>query len=164
MNIQDHEIFLSIAKDYSRFSKCQFTKVGAIAVNERKRIIASGVNGTLPGHPNCCDQHFKHREDHVPFTTENEIHAEMNMILDLAKSGTKFRELSIYLTISPCAECLKAILSLTDTSSINTMSVRSIIYSDKYHRTTDDELNRMIEKARKAGTTLISIEDLRNQS
>lgn len=160
MSVSPHQIYMNIAKEYAKFSKCQFTKVGAIAINERNRIIATGVNGTIPKSTNCCDHHFEHREDHVPFTTENEIHAELNLIIDLAKSGTRFSNLSIYLTISPCAECLKALLSLNDFSSGNGMRLTRIVYDQKYHRTTDDQLNRMVHKAAETFTELVSLEQL----
>lgn len=152
--INHDQIYLNIAKEYSKFSKCQFTKVGAIAVNERGRIIATGVNGTISGSINCCDMHFKEREDHVPFTTENEIHAELNLILDLAKSGATYKSLSIYLTISPCEECFKVLLGLTDG---DTMKIDRIVYSEKYHRTSNESIERMKFKASQKGVQFYQV-------
>lgn len=156
-NINHDQIYLNIAKEYSKFSKCQFTKVGAIAVNERGRIIATGVNGTISGSINCCDVHFKKRDDHIPFTTEHEIHAELNLILDLAKSGTTYKKLSIYLTISPCEECFKVLLGLSDG---DTMKVDKIVYSEKYHRTTDESIERMKIKAKENGIQFYQVANI----
>lgn len=147
------QIFLNIAKEYSKFSRCQFTKVGAIAVNKNKRIIATGVNGTISGFSNCCDHHFENRDDHVPYTRENEIHAEANLILELARSNISFKELSIYLTISPCAECFKLLLGLNSKHT----KVKRIVWAEQYHRTTEDEIHDMIKKANRANVEFYTL-------
>jgi len=138
MSLSKDQIFLNITKEYSKFSKCQFTKVGCIAINENDRIVATAVNGTIPNQQNCCDHHFHHREDHIEFTRENEIHAELNLILEIARSQIHFEFLTIYITISPCFECLKVLLGLG--------KIKRIVYGEKYHRTTEEELERMKQK------------------
>lgn len=149
--IEQDRIFLNIAKDYSKFSKCQFTKVGAIAVNENGRIIATGVNGTLPGTENCCSHTFAHREDHVPYTRDNELHAEANLILEMVKMSVKFEELTIYLTISPCPECLKLLLGLNRKDK---NVVKRIVYAERYHRQSDSDIEAMKQRAAKHHTLL----------
>lgn len=141
------EIFINIAKEYSKLSKCQFTKVGAVALNENERIIATAVNGTISGFQNCCDHQFEKRDDHIQYTKENEIHAEANLILELARSNIPFKELSIYLTISPCEECFKLLLGLNSKFT----KVNKIIFADVYHRTSAKELYRMWRTATKIG-------------
>jgi len=154
-----HDIFLTMAKEYSNFSKCTFTKVGAIAINENDRIVATGVNGTIPGEENCCDHHFGTREDHVQYTLENEIHAEENVILELAVSSVTYKVLSIYVTLSPCEVCLKHLLGLTRRSNHNKIQIDMIVFGQKYHRTTDEQLLAMKQKALRVGTKLLSIEE-----
>lgn len=158
MNLID-QTYLNIVKEYSIFSKCQFTKVGCIAVNENGRIIATGVNGTISGLTNCCDHIFEEREDHVQFTKDNELHAEANMILELATTSVNFSKLSIYTTISPCHECLKLLLGLTRSKGNNTIYIDKIVFEKKYHRLTDQELESMKSKAKLVGTKLMSIEE-----
>lgn len=145
--LQD-DIYINMAKEYSRFSKCQFTKVGAIAINENKRIVATGVNGTIPGEENCCEHTFEEREDHVEFTRDNELHAETNLILELATSSVTYTELSIYLTISPCHECVKALLGLARKGRIK---IDRIVYAERYHRLTEDDIIKMKSKASAIG-------------
>lgn len=152
-----------MVKEYSQFSKCQFTKVGCIAVNENGRIVATGVNGTIPGLKNCCEHSFESREDHVEFTRDNEIHAETNMILELAVSSISFSNLSIYTTISPCHECLKLLLGLTRNKGSNKITIDKIVYGEKYHRLSDHDMLKMKDKARKVGTQLVSIEELKDE-
>lgn len=154
-----HSLYMDVARRLAKDkSKCQFTQVGAIAVNENDRIIATAVNGTISGESNCCDHHFDTRDDHVPFTRENEIHAEANLLLELARSSVTFSELTLYVTLSPCDECLKLLLGLRTTKGPNRISVPTIVYGERYHRTPLDVLQAMKDKARRAGTNLISID------
>ncbi len=150
------KIFSNIAFEYSKFSKCQFTKVGAIAVNENERIIATGVNGTISGQKNCCDHEFAARDDHVPFTREFELHAEANLVLELARSNINFRELSIYLTISPCEECFKLLLGLNS----NHTKVTRVVYGAKYHRTPDETILTMKQRASNVNTLLYQLDEV----
>lgn len=156
-------VYLKMVETYKDFSKCQFTKVGCIAVNENGRIVATGVNGTIPGSENCCDHVFDSREDHVQYTRENELHAEANMILELATSSISFSKLSIYTSLSPCHECLKLILGLTRTSGHSRITVDKIVYGAKYHRLSDKDVLWMKQKALAVGTKLLSAEEVQHE-
>lgn len=159
MNYSKEQILMNMIKMYSNFSKCQFTKVGAMAVDMSGRVIATGVNGTLPGSENCCDHHFDTREDHVQYTLENEIHAEENLILELATRSVKYSDIEIYVTHSPCHQCLKHLLGLTRSTENNTIRINRIIYDIRYHRLTDDDLLKMKQKAASYGTQLVSLSE-----
>lgn len=163
MNTSKHEIYMNMVLEYSKFSKCQFTKVSCFFVNEYGRIIATGVNGTISGDENCCDHTFDKREDHVEYTRDNEIHAEQNAILELATCRPSFNTITVYTNLSPCHECLKLILGLTRNKKPNTIKIDKIIYNSKYHRTTDEEMLKMKEKAKKFNCTLMSLEEARNE-
>jgi len=151
-----HELYMEQCKLYSKFSKCQFTQVGAIAVNENGRIIATGVNGTLSGSKNCCDVHFDSRDDHVEFTKNHEIHAEANLLLELALSSVTFKNLTVYLTISPCPECFKLLMGLTRQDS----RVKMIVYNEKYHRVPEHKLEQMKQVALNNHSSLCSLTEL----
>lgn len=155
--VDPDQIYLNIAKEYAKFSKCQFTKVGAIAVNERGRIIATGVNGTVAGRENCCDQVFHNRDFHIEYSQEHEIHAEQNLILELAKTGMQFSEISIYITISPCKECFKLLMGLNDKDRIK---VDKIVFAEKYHRITDLQLKTMEYQAKAGNTKFYQVQTL----
>lgn len=124
-------IYMNIAEEYSRFSKCSSLKVGAILVNERGRIISTGVNGTKASTKNCCSRDTSLME-HIEFSEKYEIHAEMNLLLELIRNNININsdKLTIYTTVSPCWNCLKHILS--------TININRIIYKYEYHRTKDD--------------------------
>lgn len=151
----NHDIYMDMTLSNSLFSKCQYTQVGALAVNENGRIIANGVNGTLPGSINCNTLQFDNRDDHVAFTHHHEIHAEANLILELATSSVTFEQLTIYLTISPCPECFKLLLGLTRKNKY----VKKIIYNQRYHRVTNEVLDQMKTRAIKHGTQLLSLSE-----
>lgn len=154
-----HEIYMNMTKEYSYFSKCTFTKIGSMAVNEHGKVIATGVNGTIPGLENCCDHTFENREDHIKFTLENEIHSEENLILELATSSVKFSKLTIYVTSSPCSVCLKHLLGLTRRFEGNKVQIEKIIYNEKYHRTSHEELLAMKKKAKLVNCELLSLKE-----
>ena len=158
-----HKIYMNMVQEYSQFSKCQFTKVACFFVNEHGKIIASGVNGTIAGDENCCDHHFETREEHIKYTRDNEIHAEQNSILELATTQPKFNTITVYVNLSPCYECLKNILGLTRQLGSNKIRIEKIIYLEKYHRTSDDELLIMKQKANKFNCKLMSLEEAENE-
>lgn len=102
-------------------SKCISWKVGAI-ISKDERIISTGYNGTPAGQANCCEvaeengwvdsrgnMYEQHGEDHTNWSQKNEIHAELNAILYAAKRGISIEGATMYVTVSPCADCAKAI-------------------------------------------------------
>ena len=165
LNLECEErIYLNITKELTKFSKCQFTNVACIFVNENGRIVASGVNGTVSGSPNCCDVHFNNRDEHAKFADEEEIHAEMNAIEDLARSGYSPTHLSIYTNISPCPNCLKHLLGLINKNSKgHSLQIDKIIFLEQYHRTSDSDIVQMKERAIKHGVQLMSIDEVESK-
>jgi len=103
-----HDVFMKTAFLFAEKSHCMSHHVGAVIVKD-KRIIATGYNGTPPGFPNC-DEVFKDsfdREKHHQWSKDNELHAEMNCIMYSAKNGVNINGADMYVTISPCNDCLK---------------------------------------------------------
>ena len=151
------QIYMNIAKDYSKFSKCQFTQVAAILVNEQGRIVSTGVNGTVPNSSNCCDIEFESREQHGHFAHDYEIHAEMNMLLEMVRNGIQLEgSHSVYVTISPCFNCLKHIAA----TNSNKFKICKIVYEDQYWRTSNEEMIKMIDYAYENGVQLLKLEDI----
>jgi dCMP deaminase len=96
-------------------SKCVSHHVGAVVVKD-DRIVITGYNGTPKGLLNCSDKFSLRtttgyprfdREEHHVWSKENEIHAEMNAIAFAAKHNVEIDGCDMYVTISPCNECLK---------------------------------------------------------
>jgi len=104
-----HDVFMKTAFEFSSKSKCVSHHVGAVIVKD-DRIIITGYNGTPKGLPNCCDVFDKNdfiREEHHYWSKDNEIHAEMNAVAFAAKHNVEIDGCDIYVTISPCNDCLK---------------------------------------------------------
>ena len=114
-----HDVFMKTAFLFAEKSKCVSHHVGAVIVKNR-RIISVGYNGTPPNLPNCCDVFDKDnfdREAHHHWQQKNEIHAEMNAMAFAAKQGEDIDGCDVYVTISPCNDCLKNI-SMTGIKNI----------------------------------------------
>jgi dCMP deaminase len=132
--IDKHKIYLKMAKDYALMSKCRKLKVGCMIVNNG-RIVSTGVNGTPKGMCNCTD-HFYNESDseflekHREWSTENEVHAEMNALLYAAKTNVEVTpECILYCTHEPCNNCLK---------HIAVTGIKQIYYIEKYYGNTAD--------------------------
>lgn len=106
-----HDVFMKTAFLFAEKSKCVSHHVGAVIV-KGDRIISVGYNGTPPGMPNCSDVFVPanfDREEHHKWSSDNEIHAEMNAISFAAKTNIETDGADMYVTISPCNYCLKNI-------------------------------------------------------
>lgn len=151
MNIDNEQdqIYMDIAKSYARMSKCISQSVGCIAVNERGRVISTGVNGTVSGFDNCNSIWEEKGPEHSKWSQKYEIHAEMNMILELAVSNQSFRDLTIYTTHSPCDNCLKHLAGLNSDNRVS-----RIVYNEPYYKMTPEELRIQENYALKLGIIL----------
>ena len=132
-NISWDDYFMGVAILSSYRSKDPNTKVGACIVNPNtKRVISMGYNGMPNG---CSDQDFPWTK-----TSDNEsetkypyvVHAELNAILN---AKTSVDGCYIYVTRSPCSECMKAIIQ---------SGIKKIIYKDEYKK--ESEMNKATKK------------------
>jgi dCMP deaminase len=106
---QMHDVFMKTAFLFAEKSHCVSHHVGAVIV-KNGRIIVTGYNGTPEDLPNCDEVFDKEnfdREAHHLWSKDNEIHAEMNTISFAAKNDVNTDGADMYVTISPCNECLK---------------------------------------------------------
>jgi dCMP deaminase len=101
-------MYMEMAQVAAKSSYAVKLKVGAIAVKDH-RILSVGYNGTPTGMDNVCEHYSEYGE----MTTKKEvIHAEMNLILKMARDGQSGSGSDLFITHSPCFECAKAILSV----------------------------------------------------
>lgn len=119
-------------------SKCVSWKVGAIIAKEG-RIISTGYNGSPSGQCNCINHALREdwllpggkfvylnpdkRDEHRIWSNRNEIHAELNAILFAAKHGTSISGADMFVTVSPCEQCAKAIAN---------SGIRHLYYCEDY--------------------------------
>lgn len=97
------ERFLGIACSISSWSKDPSTKVGALAINVERKIIAQGYNGFPIG----CDdseRFYNNRESKYVRI----IHAETNVICNACNSRVGLQLSTVYIYgMYPCPECIK---------------------------------------------------------
>lgn len=128
-----HQTFMKIAELVAEHSTCSKMKVGAVLVKDRK-IISTGYNGVGPGLKHCCDiftpevrkelgeEEFK--KQHSDPNIIDELHAEQNAILYLAKTGGHQTDDAImYCTWSPCLNCVKVMFAA---------GIKEVYYKNKF--------------------------------
>lgn len=134
---------MKIAHIIAQESKCVSHQVGAIIVKD-DRIISHGYNGSPAGQINCCELYSPQvrpdmwinghltmvgRAEHHTFSSNNEIHAELNAILFAVKHGISIEGTTLYCTLTPCKDCAK---------SITQSGIKRIVYDKAYDKNTDD--------------------------
>lgn len=99
------DYFLNIAEAVSERATCPRRNVGAVVVRDYdKRIIGSGYNGSESGKPHCIDVGCDMIEGHC----KRAKHAERNVLDYITALNPRIKH-TMYLTISPCDDCLKEI-------------------------------------------------------
>lgn len=133
-------LFVEIAKLTAKRSNDPHTKVGACLVKDN-HVLGIGYNGEPRRFDGVFDWHSKEKYDYV-------IHAEMNAIANACAIGANICDSTIYLTLSPCHDCMKLIVQ---------HQIKKVCYIDEYK---DIELSKKIAEA--CGIEMIKIEDEEN--
>lgn len=136
-----HETFMDIVNVLKERSTCCRIQVASIAVKDG-RIISTGWNGVTKGSKHC-DEIFRISDDykfymnkkqllkkefmveHHKFSEENEIHSEINNICSAAKNNISLEGCDLYVSITPCRQCAKAIIAA---------GIKRVIYEKPYDR------------------------------
>ena len=113
-NLSWEEYYIKMCNVVKLRSKDPKRQVGAILVSEDNRIISTGYNGLKIG-----------SNDNIDWNDRNLVHllvlhAETNCLL---YATSKFKNTTLYSTLSPCSHCIKLIAS---------SNIKKIIYQDKY--------------------------------
>ena len=96
------DIWMDFAHKISQRSLDAKHKVGAVIVNEENtQVLAVGYNGDQKGGPN--------KRDSMEVGCSGFIHAEINALIKCDYSYPKKKKM--YLTLSPCTVCAKAIVN-----------------------------------------------------
>lgn len=122
------EYFMGVAKLSAKRSKDPNTQVGCCIVNQDKRIVAVGYNGMPRG---CKDEEFPwaNRQGALQDTKyAYVVHAELNAILN---ATTPLAGCSLYVTLFPCNECMKAIIQ---------SGIKEVIFEDNKYDGFDFDL------------------------
>lgn len=99
--------FMKLAREISTWSKDPSSKIGAVIVNDDRRILSTGYNGFPKGIEDT-EERLNDREQKYPRI----VHAEMNALMAALHSGVSVKDATIYVYGLPvCPECTKSIIS-----------------------------------------------------
>ena len=96
------KMFIEIAKVVAQRSADPHTQVGAVLV-KNNCVIGVGYNGEPKGFHFDFDWNSPEKYPYV-------IHAEMNAISNANRNGVDCNGADIYLTLSPCHDCIKLLI------------------------------------------------------
>lgn len=97
--------FLNLADAVSLKSKDPSTKVGCLLVGTGHQIVSTGYNGFARGVDEQVSQRWERPEKY-----EWVVHAEMNAILNAARSGVSTLDCTAYVQTHPCSRCASALV------------------------------------------------------
>lgn len=98
--------FMKLAREISTWSKDPSTRVGAVIVNDERRILAAGYNGFPRGIADT-EERLNDREQKYPRI----VHGEMNALMNALYSGVSVKDATIYVWGLPiCSECTKLVI------------------------------------------------------
>jgi len=119
------ERFMQLARHVAMWSKDPSTKVGAVIVDEKRRVVSLGYNGF----PRGVDDSPERYADR-PTKYAHVVHAELNAILN-APRGVE--GCTLYVTLEPCTTCAKAIIQ---------SGVRRVVLPDRTGESNTEVLKR----------------------
>lgn len=103
-----HDNFLKMAEHIAGWSKDPSSKIGAVAVGDRRQILATGYNGFPRGIKDYQDR-LETRETKYKFM----VHGEMNCIYNATLNGVSLNGADLYVHGLPvCSECAKGIIQV----------------------------------------------------
>lgn len=106
--------FLFLCKIVSSRSTCLSKKYGAVIVKD-KRVLSTGYNGSPCGAEHCVNKGFCNKrslgDNAGSWDNCLAVHAEINAIVSAAKNGTQIDGATLYVSVSPCFECLKIVMN-----------------------------------------------------
>ena len=118
------EIWMTFAKNMSRRSYDPRYQVGAVVVTEdNTQVLSVGYNGNHSGGPN-------EVESQEPGQS-GMLHAEINALLKMDYNNPKRK--TMYVTLSPCRMCAKAIINA---------GIDEVVYDEEYRDTSGVDLLR----------------------
>lgn len=97
---------MRLAREISTWSRDPSTKIGAVIVNDERRILATGYNG-FPRGIDDNEERLNDREQKYSLI----VHGEMNALMNALYSGVSVKGATIYVWGLPiCAECTKNVI------------------------------------------------------
>ena len=100
--------FLDLAQLVSTWSKDPSKQIGAVAIGDKRQILAQGYNGFPRGVIDSEDRYADRQRKY-----ELVVHAEMNVIYNASYNGVSLNDSTLYVHGLPaCSECAKGIIQV----------------------------------------------------
>lgn len=100
--------FMRVAQEISSWSKDPSKQIGAVAVNDDRRILATGYNGFPKG-----IEDIPERYEDRSIKYDLVVHAEMNCIYNATFNGISLKDSTLYVYGLPvCHDCAKGIIQV----------------------------------------------------
>jgi len=120
--------FSEITRKVATRSTCIKRRIGAVIVNRKHEIVATGYNGVVRGAPHCLDIGCIKDEKNIASGTGHEIcpavHAEQNALI---QAGRNSLDCTLYVNAFPCKICARLIVNA---------GIKKVVTSGEY---TDEE-------------------------
>jgi dCMP deaminase len=98
--------FMRLAKEIASWSKDPSSQIGAVIVNDDRRILATGYNGFPRGIADT-EERLNNKEEKYPRI----VHGEMNALLGALYNGVSVKDATLYVYGLPvCADCTKSVI------------------------------------------------------
>jgi dCMP deaminase len=152
-NLKWDNRFMSLAKEISTWSRDPSSKIGAIIVNNERRILATGYNGFPRGIADT-DERYNDREQKYSLI----VHAEMNALTNALYSGVSVKDATLYVWGLPiCSDCAKCVIQ----SGISRVVIANPCFAqEKWKLQWQQKSKPMFEEAGVAITYLDDIEKI----
>ena len=97
--------FMRLAREISTWSKDPSSQIGAVIVDDERRILSTGYNGFPRGIADT-EERLNNKEEKYPRV----VHAEMNALLSALYTGVSVKGATLYVWGLPvCADCTKSV-------------------------------------------------------
>ncbi|WP_340163339.1 deoxycytidylate deaminase [Bacillus licheniformis] len=124
--------FMGLAEQASKMATCDRLHVGCVLVKD-KRVISTGFNGSVSGHPHCDEIGHLYNEERRCIRT---VHAEQNAIIDCAKRGVSTKGAAAYVTHEPCEHCTRALAQA---------GITKVLFKHTYQNKWNEHFNKDME-------------------
>ena len=123
--------FLDLAQLISTLSKDPSKQIGAVAIGDKRQILAQGYNGFPRGVIDSEDRYADRQRKY-----ELVVHAEMNVIYNASYNGVSLDGSTLYVHGLPvCSECAKAVIQVGIKNVIMRKQVPEERWLDSWTRT-----------------------------
>lgn len=98
--------FMRLAKEISTWSKDPSSQIGAVIVNDDRRILSTGYNG-FPRGIEDTEERLNIKEEKYPRI----VHGELNALLGALYNGVSVKDATLYVYGLPvCSDCTKSVI------------------------------------------------------